>query len=181
MLTIINVKETLADALIRLSAAKPISKITVQDIVDECNTSRRTFYNHFHDKYELINWIYESKTNKILDHLNRTKSFEECLIEIYTVFLTYKNFFLNASAIAGQNSFADFFYTHTKEYFISYITDHYGREALTEELLYSIEFNASGQVFLCLKWIRDGMTVPVETMARYNIENVPSSLKKFLV
>ena len=67
MLTIINVKETLADALIRLSAAKPISRITVQDIVNECNTSRRTFYNHFHDKYELINWIYESKTNKILD------------------------------------------------------------------------------------------------------------------
>lgn len=67
MLKIVNVKQTLADSLIELSYSKPISKITVQNIVDNCNTVRQTFYNHFSDKYDLINWIYKTKAERVLD------------------------------------------------------------------------------------------------------------------
>ena len=59
---IVNVKEVFAEGLIRLAQKKDISKITVQNIVDECKSSLRTFYNHFSNgqpclarTYELIN------------------------------------------------------------------------------------------------------------------------------
>ena len=47
----------LAESLIELSTKKPIEKITIKEITDKAGVIRPTFYNHFQDKYELIEWI----------------------------------------------------------------------------------------------------------------------------
>lgn len=52
----INTKQMLADALISLSNQKPFSKITVSEIVNYCNINRKTFYYHFTDIYDLLEW-----------------------------------------------------------------------------------------------------------------------------
>ena len=51
-----NTKQMLCDALIELSAKKPFSKITVSEIVNLCNVNRKTFYYHFEDIYDLLEW-----------------------------------------------------------------------------------------------------------------------------
>lgn len=51
----------LAESLIELSAKKPIDKITIKEITDKAGVIRPTFYNHFQDKYELIEWIIKSE------------------------------------------------------------------------------------------------------------------------
>ena len=40
-------EDVLIDALNVILEKKPIDKITVKDIVSECNLTRQTFYNHF--------------------------------------------------------------------------------------------------------------------------------------
>lgn len=54
----IDVKKLFADAIIELSNEKPLSKVTVTDIVKHVGTGRQTFYNHFLDKNDLIFWIF---------------------------------------------------------------------------------------------------------------------------
>ena len=66
MLKIINVKETFANALLELSAQKPLEKITVKEIVNQAGAGRQTFYNHFSDKYDLINWFYDYSLEEIV-------------------------------------------------------------------------------------------------------------------
>ena len=51
-----NTKQMLCDALISLSAKKPFSKITVSEIVTLCDVNRKTFYYHFTDVYDLLEW-----------------------------------------------------------------------------------------------------------------------------
>ena len=51
-------KTVLADAMRELMRRRPVSKITIGDICDHCGMNRKSFYYHFHDKYELINWIF---------------------------------------------------------------------------------------------------------------------------
>ena len=51
-----NTKQMLADALIALSCKKAFSKITVSKIVNYCNINRKTFYYHFSDIYDLLEW-----------------------------------------------------------------------------------------------------------------------------
>ena len=51
-------KKALADALKQLMAEKPLQKISVGDICERCNMNRRSFYYHFRDKYDLVNWVF---------------------------------------------------------------------------------------------------------------------------
>ena len=51
-------KETFAKALKELLQERPLTKISVKDITEQCELSRNAFYYHFKDKYELINWIF---------------------------------------------------------------------------------------------------------------------------
>ena len=49
-------KRALEASLKHLLAKKPLDKITINDIAEECGISRMTFYYHFKDIYDLIEW-----------------------------------------------------------------------------------------------------------------------------
>ena len=49
-----RMKYKLANAMKELLVHTPVDKITVKQIVDQCNVTRPTFYRHFKDKYDLI-------------------------------------------------------------------------------------------------------------------------------
>ena len=55
-------KSALASALKELMETTPFAKITVSDICAKCNMNRKSFYYHFKDKFDLVNWIYDVET-----------------------------------------------------------------------------------------------------------------------
>lgn len=54
-----NTKKKIADGLAEMMRQKPLRKITVQDIMDCGNMKRQSFYYHFQDIYEVIEWTCE--------------------------------------------------------------------------------------------------------------------------
>lgn len=56
----IRTDRAITQALIRLLGVKPFEKITVQDILSEAPVTRSTFYQHFHDKYEIAERMQET-------------------------------------------------------------------------------------------------------------------------
>ena len=63
-----STKEALAAALKQMMAVKPIGKITVKDLVEICGVNRQTFYYHFDDVYDLLEWVFEEDANRVLPH-----------------------------------------------------------------------------------------------------------------
>ena len=63
-----STKESLAAALKQMMAVKPIDKITVKDLVEICGVNRQTFYYHFDDVYDLLEWVFEEDANRVLPH-----------------------------------------------------------------------------------------------------------------
>ena len=51
-------KSLFADALTRLLENKSLDKIRVLDMAKECGATPQTVYYHFHDKYELLAWMF---------------------------------------------------------------------------------------------------------------------------
>lgn len=51
---------TFAKAIKSLIKTQPLDKITVTDIVFQAGKTRQTFYRHFQDKYDLVNWYFEN-------------------------------------------------------------------------------------------------------------------------
>lgn len=61
-----NTKKMLANTLLSLMKKKSLSKITISEIVKECQINRKTFYYHFEDIYELLEWHLEQEITAIV-------------------------------------------------------------------------------------------------------------------
>ena len=59
-------KRLLAQSLMDLMTTTPLEKISVNDIVDHAGVGRNTFYYHFEDKYDLVNWYFQSGVTQFL-------------------------------------------------------------------------------------------------------------------
>lgn len=63
-------KKMLAESFRELAEKKPVDKITVQDIIDNCGYSKTTFYRSFKDKYDLMAWAYIKEQEEIIDRMD---------------------------------------------------------------------------------------------------------------
>lgn len=61
----LSTKEALADSLLKLLSKRSFDKITVKDIVEDCGVNRQTFYYHFHDIYDLVEWIFQDAAARV--------------------------------------------------------------------------------------------------------------------
>ncbi len=62
----VDMKGAIAEAAMTLLMEKNKKKLTVKDIVDECQITRQAFYYHFEDIPELFRWIMERDTERLL-------------------------------------------------------------------------------------------------------------------
>ena len=67
-------KILMAEALKKMIKERPFSKITVQDIVSECNINRNTFYYHFENNYDLLYFAYEMEVKNIVDSFHNANA-----------------------------------------------------------------------------------------------------------
>lgn len=57
-----DMKAQIADAFSRILEKEDIDKITVTRLIEECHVSRQTFYYHFHDIMDVLEWTFKRST-----------------------------------------------------------------------------------------------------------------------
>ena len=62
----------ITNALFQIMTEKPFEKITVQNIIDEAKINRSTFYQHFPDKYAILERVQESVVAEMTDLITNT-------------------------------------------------------------------------------------------------------------
>lgn len=75
-----KMKYRLADAMKICMKKMPVEKITVKEIVEECGTTRQTFYRNFQDKYALINWYFDKILLESFQHMGEGDTVKEGLL-----------------------------------------------------------------------------------------------------
>ena len=61
-----NTKQKIARALRQLMSERPLSKITVQDLMERAEMKRQSFYYHFQDIYDVLGWMCEQQLGQPL-------------------------------------------------------------------------------------------------------------------
>ena len=75
-------KRALAESLKKLLLEKPLDRITVSDITEDCGVSRMTFYYHFRDVYDLIEWTWLQEAERALDG-QKTCTWQQGFLQIF--------------------------------------------------------------------------------------------------
>lgn len=92
----VGTKIIMKNSLKKLIKETPLSKITVSDIAEDCGISRMTFYYHFKDIYDLVEWcILSDAEESIRGGVVATDTWENELITIFTVARMNKEFYLS--------------------------------------------------------------------------------------
>lgn len=100
-------KNALAASMKRLMRQRPFEKISVSDICNDCGINRKSFYYHFRDKYDLVNWIFYVGFITEID-MSHYESGWELLEDACKYFYREREFYRAALRIEGQNSFKDY-------------------------------------------------------------------------
>ena len=114
----------LARTLKQMMATQPLETISVIELSNKCNVSRKTFYYHYHDIYDLLTQVF---LDEKIPNTNTAETFNE-LVTI--VWKHYKNneAFINATlASAGESLYSEFiyniFYTNALRFINKYDTE----------------------------------------------------------
>lgn len=89
-------KKAIANSFKKLMETKPFNKISITDITDGCGLNRQSFYYHFQDKYDLINWIFENEILIPVTNDFRIDKWEEKLLEVLYRLEENQKFYINA-------------------------------------------------------------------------------------
>lgn len=88
-------KQAIAASLKRLLADKPLSKVTVTDIARECGISRMTFYYHFEDIYDLVEWACQEDAARAIAGKKTADTWQAGLLNVFHAVREDRHFIMN--------------------------------------------------------------------------------------
>lgn len=74
-------KKAIVESFVGFLNRKPLDKITVKEIVDECGINRNTFYYHFADIHALLTYVLDAEVERVIAEDIDVKSLEQSFIE----------------------------------------------------------------------------------------------------
>ncbi len=175
-------KELFAESLRELALQKPVDKITVREIAQNCGFTSKTFYNHFQDKYDLISWIYSTSVEKIVDKIGKDGyEWRDSLRECFNYFLENRAFLKNLIAnTSGQDSFINYVTQFNVKILSNYIKRSQKLDELPQDLEIFIKVYCYGTVCTFCEFLTVPIPMSDEEFIALIEKSLPEPLKKYL-
>lgn len=170
-------KRELAESLKRLTAKQLFEHVTVGDIVRECGVNRQTFYYHFSDKYELLDWIYYNETFVPLTADISFGNWDEKLYDLLRTMRENRAFYMNTIK-CSDNFFEEYLLKMLTTLFETAVEDLDTRKQLTpgKKRLASKVF-AYGLTGVVIEWAMGGMKTD-EKMIAENMKELVDNIER---
>ena len=177
-------KRALEQSLKNLLLKKPLTKITVNDIAEDCGINRMTFYYHFKDIYDLVEWSCLEDARKALEEKKTHDTWQEGFLNIFEAVLANKPFVMNVYRCVDRAQVEKYLKPLTDNLLMGVIDER--AEGITvreEDKAFIAKIYSYCFVGLMLDWIRDGMTdapeALVEKLALVLQDSVSNALNRF--
>lgn len=151
-------KRALEQSLKNLLLQKPLNKITINDITNDCGINRMTFYYHFKDIYDLVEWACIEDANKALNENKNHDTWQEGLLQIFYAVRENKPFILNVYRCVDREQVEKYLRPLADHLLLDVVEEQAAEMTVREEdkkfisRVYSYAF-----VGLMLDWIKDDM------------------------
>ena len=177
---IMKTKRALHASLIELVDERGIEGFTVNDLCERADINRGTFYNHYHDKEDVLAAVEDEFFGEVAQYsekLQKTSLLDvtQCiarkaplpaLVELFAYLRSQGDFLRAVLGEGGDASFGPRFRDEVCAGFIESILHKKYLKNRTSFVSYYIAFYASAYLGVITKWIESGMNEPDEEMAR---------------
>ncbi len=159
-------KRALAASIEALLEKKPLDRITIKDITDECGVTRNTFYYHFEDVYDLLSYIFKRQADTVIRNYAEDDDWEGFFLNILTYLNENSNMINNVYYSMRQEELELYIKKVVGVYALQVIdiqtrgsdVDEYAKKA-------AADFYKNAFVGATLQWIREGMQTEPALMA----------------
>ena len=179
-------KRALEQSLKNLLLKKPLTKITVGDITDDCRINRMTFYYHFKDIYDLVEWSCLEDAKRALDEKKTYDTWQQGLLQIFKAVQENKPFILNVYRCVHREQVEKYLQPLVDQLLLNVINEEAAGITVRDEdkqfiaQIYSYMF-----IGLMLDWIKDDMREDpqqiVEKLSKLIKGSVSEALSRFKI
>ena len=164
-------KRALEASLKKLLLEKPLNKITINDITEDCGVNRMTFYYHFKDIYDLVDWILVEDAAKALEGRQSFETWTEAFLDILHQIQENKVLVLNVYRSVGREQVEQYLYRILDPMLREFLDR--GMQGITvqdADKQFIVDFYKYALVGMTLEWIRRDMKEdPVRMTERLNV------------
>lgn len=183
-----EIERQLTDSFKGLVLTTPVDKITIKEITDKAGVIRTTFYNHFQDKYEIIERIIWQELINPAKPLLENDMIEETFVLIFKNVEKEKPFYQRLSRMEGQNSFEQIVKQCIKKLLLEFMQlrmSPAGAKNLKMRYRWlSIdmiaEYYARSMSFVVMTWLQSGIEITPEEVAQVYQDILTRSLANIL-
>lgn len=167
------------DATMGIIAGRELGDLSVNEICEAAGISRTTFYYHFDDKFDIVQWHYDYVAEHNLFMTGRTLTWFQAHYRNTFEVLEKEPLYLAAFASRGYQSLFSYSKRRRVETLKETVTD-YKLEKLDTELGFQIYALAESEVASISRWFKDGKPFDLETLCKYLDSIVPKRLHDLL-
>jgi AcrR family transcriptional regulator len=116
-------KRALEASLKNLLLKKPLDKITINDIAEDCGINRMTFYYHFKDIYDLVEWSCVEDASKALAGKKTYDTWQQGFLQIFEMVLDNRPFIMNVYHSVSREHVENYLYKLTYDLMIGVVEE----------------------------------------------------------
>lgn len=151
-------KYALESSLKKMMLTKPLDKITIRDLTEDCGISRMAFYYHFKDIYDLVEWACVEDAAKALEGKKTYRTWQQGLLQIFEAVYENRPFVLNAFRALDREKIEKFLFGLTSDLILGVVEEQAQEKSVTEEeKRFIADFYKYSFVGIMLDWIQKGM------------------------
>lgn len=151
-------KQALANSLQNLLKKTPLDKITVKELVEDCGVNRQTFYYHFQDIYDLLDWVFTREAEDAIAENKTYETWQQGFLQAFRRMEERKSLIRNVYNSAGREHLERYLYQMVYDVLIDVIHElAKGRAVAEEDQRFIANFYKWAFVGLLLEWIQTGM------------------------
>ncbi len=171
-------------SLKKLLREKSLNKITIQELADDCHVNRMTFYYHFKDIYELVEWCCLEDAKKYLEEKNSYAIWKDSFLRIFKGLQEDKIFIISVNHSIGREFLENYLFSITYKLLMDVVEERAcGIDIDMKDKEFIAGFYKYAFVGTVLEWIKNDMSEkPEKIISHIDIlleGDIDKAIKKF--
>ncbi|EFW23576.1 TetR/AcrR family transcriptional regulator [Solobacterium moorei] len=163
-------KRALEQSLRNLLLKKPLSKITISDLTEDCGMNRMTFYYHFKDIYDLVEWSCLTDAKRALDEKKTYDTWQQGFLQILEAVQANKPFIMNVYHCVHREQVEIYLRPLVEDLILNVVNEEAGGlNVRDEDKTFIVQAYSYIFIGIMLDWIKEDMKEnPQEIVERLN-------------